>query len=262
MSTLYPPDKSWGPPNDRRSWIARHKIFTGVIGIVAFLFAIGIIGAITNPQPKTTPQAVATTTATTAKPAKATTNTSPDAPPPTTQVPAPAIKTATYHGSGDSIAKIKKPASGPVIANIKYRGGANFIVTTSDDAQLLVNHIGSYKGVVLLDPEASDDTTRLKVQASGPWTIKLSEVTTAKTWTGHTSGLGDAVLMYAGKGGVVTVTHRGSGNFIVKTYGGDPLDDLMVNKIGNYKGDHTINDGPVLLQVTAGGRWTMNVEED
>lgn len=58
----------------------------------------------------------------------------------------------------------------------------------------------------------------------------------------------------------VTLTHNGSGNFIVTVYYGNE-DELLVNEIGRYKGTTLIvSEDPVTFDIEADGSWTGKIE--
>jgi hypothetical protein len=174
-----------------------------------------------------------------------------------------AAKPATYTGRGDRVIKIKKPETGAALVKIANRGGSsNFVVQDAAEEQLLVNTIGPYSGTVLLDKEDGQNTTKLKVQSDGSWSITVSPLLSAPQFTSKSSGKGDAVVVYTGSAGTITMTHSGKENFVVTAYGGDGSQDLLVNEIGRYNGQNTVNDGPVLLEINADGAWTLAVTPD
>jgi hypothetical protein len=76
-----------------------------------------------------------------------------------------------------------------------------------------------------------------------------------------TKGKRDAVVVYMGSAGTITMTHNGQQNFAVWAYG-DTGRDLLVNDIGRYNGQNTIGDGPTLLEITGDGAWKLSVEPD
>ena len=63
---------------------------------------------------------------------------------------------------------------------------------------------------------------------------------------------------------IFTMIHSGSDNFIVRIKGSDgKLLDLMANTIGDYSGQKTFTvkkDGTYLVEVTASGKWTIEIE--
>jgi len=177
--------------------------------------------------------------------------------------PRPAVKPVSYKGHGDKVLKITKPEKGAVVVDYTHSGGANFIVSplagTTEEIDGNVNVIGRYSGRVLLDGGGDTETTKLKIQANGNWTVKISPLTVIDKFSKTYKGKGDTVVAYTGKAGTIAMTHKGSGNFIVGS-----SNDVMglANEIGNYKGETTISAGPSVLDISADGTWTLNVTED
>lgn len=79
-------------------------------------------------------------------------------------------------------------------------------------------------------------------------------------------GKGDRVKTTSLNKGVAifTMNHSGSGNFsvIIKSSSGEYL-DLLANDIGSYSGQKTFTveqDGSYLVEVTASGKWQIDIE--
>jgi hypothetical protein len=159
------------------------------------------------------------------------------------------------------LVKIKKPESGgPALATISGHGSSsNFVVESLDsslqEVDLLVNVIGSYSGTVLMDVQEGQETARLKIQYPGTWTVVLRPISAAPEFKTTAAGTGDRVFKYLGEAQGLRITNRGSGNFIVTTYGDSG--DLLVNEIGNYSGEVALGAGPELIQIQSDGRWTL-----
>ena len=132
-----------------------------------------------------------------------------------------------------------------------------------DNNDLLVNEIGNYQGVRLMDLAFfSPQTSRyLDITATGPWTISVRSVTTVPTFDSNTAGRGDRVLLYTGPARVMRLTHDGPSNFIVwhhRNYLSASTDsDLVVNVIGPYNATRSFAAGPALIEITADGNWTI-----
>jgi hypothetical protein len=144
------------------------------------------------------------------------------------------------------------------MASITYTGQSNFVVKATDanlDAlDLLVNEIGSYQGTVLLP----DEIVNLEINASGPWTVTIAPVTTARALDqGQIAGHGDDVILYKGSAKPAAIAHDGTSNFVVKTYGGRSP-DLVVNEIGPYNGTVPLT-GPSVVGINADGNWSITV---
>jgi len=169
-----------------------------------------------------------------------------------------------YSGRGDKIVSIAKPEAGvPQIMTLTYRGSSNFVIESLDGSletsDLLVNEIGSYKGSVLLDADGGD-TAKVKVTATGSWTMEIKPRSSAPTLRGRSSGRGDQVLKYFGGPFILAATHNGTSNFVIQAYGEDGgSSDLLVNEIGRYSGENTLSEGPGLIAINADGSWTITV---
>lgn len=60
---------------------------------------------------------------------------------------------------------------------------------------------------------------------------------------------------------IASITYTGSSNFVVQVVGGnDPLQSLLVNKIGSYAGTRPLTGtSPIRLQIEASGPWTVTI---
>lgn len=178
------------------------------------------------------------------------------APPPP---PKPVTQPVVYSGTGDDVVSIRKPNSGPTLLTASYTGGqSNFVVQDVGANQLLVNTIGSYQGTTLLDPNG-EDTRRLQVTATGPWTIKLAPLTSAPIYRGGTyQGAGDTVLVVPNGSTATFTSGAAQANFVVTEYGSDGTPNLLVNAIAPpaYHGTVPLSP-PSFLVVQAVGAWTM-----
>ena len=225
-----------------------------VIGIAALLRGADDTGA---PAAATTPTARQSSTPTESPSAKAA-NDGPLAGSP------PGAKAAvrTYKGNGAKVLKIKKPGhvTGPVLLAATYRGGGDFRVVGRDSSSrrsdIVVDAIGDYQGTNLLDSQGTETRT-LKIQAHGPWTVKLKLVATARRVSTHAKGRGDDVLLYTGTNGVATFDYRGKLHFVVRY--ADASNGVLVDQVGRFLGQVPIRNGPVLIEVSADGTWSLKV---
>lgn len=171
-----------------------------------------------------------------------------------------------YTGSGDSVLKIDLPA-GPDsigVASISHSGGSNFAVWSLDEdlnqSDLLINEIGAYSGTVVFNLSTSEVITALEITADGAWEVTLKDALSLPQVEpgGTASGVGDDVLLYFGDTTVATIGHSGDSNFAVWSYGNGS--DLLINEIGNYSGQVRWPGGPALIEITADGDWSINLE--
>ena len=184
-----------------------------------------------------------------------------------TAVPTPALdfSAIALSGKGNKVPKFTIPVAAAAMATITNSGGANFAVWSigadGSKQELLVNVIGKYSGTVLFDTGSGEHSVAFEVDSSGSWTITVKPVQMARVWDGSSklSGTGDDVVMLVPPSqGLTTegITYSGSSNFAVWSYA-DTSRDLLVNVIGKYSGQSLLPSGTDLLQVEAGGAWTV-----
>jgi len=175
----------------------------------------------------------------------------------------PLPKPIKLSGSGDSVVDVDK-GDWPAIATIKYTGGSNFSIWTygedGKENDLLVNTIGAYQGVRLIDAAEGEATTRLQIKSSGNWEIEIAHVTQARRVKvpGTVSGNGDDVVILDGKPDVGKVdASKAKSNFVVWAYSASDA-DLAVNKIAPYTGTIILSDA-LMLDIKATGPWSIEV---
>ncbi|MBT2229862.1 hypothetical protein [Nonomuraea sp. NEAU-A123] len=184
-----------------------------------------------------------------------------------TPVPAQAALTTagTYRGEGDDVVRI--PAtSKPSIVKLTHQGDSNFAVwtltTSGKQVDLLANAIGDYKGTAAFNVNGLNKIRSLSVTADGAWTLQVLPISKARYWTINAKGSGSDVLRLttASKGlRRLTIRHSGESNFAVWALDnrGQYL-NLLVNKIGTYKGRVVLPSGTRYATVTADGAWTIS----
>jgi hypothetical protein len=242
------------------SWVGRHKVVTflgaGVMAVagIAGIAAIGG-GGQTSLRASGNPAFSSTGAVAASRPATPT-------PPASSKPVPPAPSVVSYSGRGDKVLKVRKPVDSAAIVTFTHTGSANFAVETLDSSlrstDLLVNTIGRYSGVRLMDARDGEATTALKITADGRWTVKLADVKAAPRFATSRRGKGDAVLIYTGADAAMTFTHAGRANFAVTSYS-DSGSDLLINEIGKYTGETVVHGGPTVLEVVADGAWTAQV---
>jgi hypothetical protein len=293
------PDPSWGPAPEgwqlwvgdgssassyglppaarkRKNWFLRHKILTGLGALLAVIVGASSAGGGSNstntsasgtPSPTTTASAELTPSQTseTSTAAEATTPTPETA---TTSEAAAAPKARTYSGRGDKVLRIKKPETGAILATVTRTGPFdNFVIYALDEdneeGQLVANTLETrYKGTALLDADGSE-TTKLKIDGTGRWTIKLRPLADARRVSGKETGHGPEVLIYDGGPSTLKFTNKGGDdNVVVYWITNDGQVDLAVNDIGSYSGEAALTAGPGLLHIEHANDWTVEITED
>jgi hypothetical protein len=288
MTTPPSPDpKLPGVPAPRPWWKRKWGIAGIIFGVLLVVGGISnamtpAAGAPPSPSPRSVglaspgPMAAAPSATATAEPVPSTAGlaatptpeptVAPTDPPAATPTPKPTatpvptiLKTA---GRGDKVVKFAAQ-DGPTYARITAKGSGNFAVISyegSSYGDLLVNEIGSYAGSVYIEPAIN----RLKISASGSWTVEIHPIEAAGEWGGTTAlaGKGDRVVILSNAAsGITTIKNKSASNFAIVAYSmdGDYL-DLLVNEIGSYSGEVLLPDSdPMVLAIhDVGGSWSMS----
>jgi len=182
--------------------------------------------------------------------------------------PEPAAPAAdvVYEGTGDTILQIELPA-GPDsigIATITHNGSSNFAIWSLNEgleqSDLLVNEIGTYSGTVPFNVSTSERIVALEISADGAWTVTLRDALTVREAPQgvSTTGTGDDVLLYFGDATIADIAHSGESNFAIWSYGN--RSDLIVNEIGTYTGQVRWQAGSALIQISADGEWSIDLQ--
>lgn len=252
-----------------------HKLFVPTIILTMVLTACGAsqgqvetaiaqtaLAQITNtpaatktPEPSNTPEPTNTP-----KPTNTPRPTATAVPPTAT---ATAIPPVTLTGRGDSVVDIEPVAGVARLARITYTGGGNFAIwnydSNNDKIDLLVNHIGAYKGTVPIDLDNDNPTARFEVTASGEWTIEVVALREVRRESAPGfEGEGDDVVFLDGEFDTIAVDGtRADGNFAIWAYGDSR--DLLVNEIAPYSGVVIIPKGTLLLVIQTEGPWAIGL---
>ncbi|MEX1077679.1 MAG: DUF4190 domain-containing protein [Homoserinimonas sp.] len=182
------------------------------------------------------------------------------------EVPEPVVvpKNIVYEGSGDSILAVTLPdgLDSAAVATISHVGSSNFAIWSLDAGmnqdELMVNTIGNYQGTVLFNNSSGVDISSLEISADGAWTVTVRSMLSLREFDGTAaSGVGDDVVIYHGGAGAANISHDGSSNFAIWTYGDGT--DLVVNEIGAYTGTTRWTAGPSIVVVSADGSWSITV---
>ncbi len=172
----------------------------------------------------------------------------------------PAFTAVDFAGSGDDVVTLPTGGKAGMIT-ATYKGDSNFVVETLDSSNqtgdLAVNTIGSYQGTTAYGIQSlGGDAVRLKVTASGAWTIHVAPLSEAPALP--QAGKGDGVYQFTSSAAPTwAITHTGQSNFTVTEESGSTVMGLLVNEIGNYKGTVAGYSGPGLVIITADGAWTI-----
>ena len=169
----------------------------------------------------------------------------------------------TYTGRGNKTIDIDLDDEWLHIARITHVGASNFMVETRDArgryVDGIVNKIGDYDGVRLLDLRARETPESLRIRADGRWTVTVQVADKAPKWTGRASGDDDAILAVDPEQAAsrMRFTHRGRDNCALVVFR-ENSSDLLVNEIGRYAGVMPLAQGSVFIDISASGSWTLN----
>ncbi|MGW3352580.1 hypothetical protein ACWDA3_55605 [Nonomuraea rubra] len=185
-------------------------------------------------------------------------------PPATAQAGHTNAAAATYRGEGDDVVRI--PAtSAPSIVKATHSGESNFIVwaldSSGDQAALVANAVGDYRGTRAFNVIASRKIRSLEVSADGPWTLQVLPITKARSWSVNAKGAGMDVLRLATPTRAarrITIRHSGESNFIVWSLDArGRTTKLLANKVGDYRGRVMLPAGTRYATVEADGVWSI-----
>ena len=182
------------------------------------------------------------------------------------------FKPLVYSGTGDTaITGINIPA-GSFSVTLTHAGKSNFITKFyygdgQYDYQSLTNEIGKYSGTRALYEHGGKAVTNgmIQVRADGAWTVTINKI--SSPCTTNIKGNGTTVtglIPINNARNVITLTHKGSSNFIVKIFkenGGRYDYESLTNEIGNYSGQKivTLKAGcKYYIEISADGEWTID----
>lgn len=178
----------------------------------------------------------------------------------------------SFEGDGTSTTNEVTFRGGVITVDYSHEGERNFIVEAlavegdSLDDTILVNQVGTVDAGTAA--RIGNGPYRLNVDASGPWTLSITEpgASGAENSPVETSGTGEQYVGPYRFDGVTSVQARHSGqrNFIVEAYAvnGGLLDDVILfNEVGSFQGSVSERlRGTYFISVTADGDWVLSFE--
>ena len=175
----------------------------------------------------------------------------------------PAFAPVTFKGKGNAMRAFTIPDDAVAIATITHKGKRTFVVSTLDATGARTGDVvvtrGAYQGTRLFDVD--HHSSSLRITADGAWTVTIKPVGAATVWDGlarlvlkgsevvRLPGASASALtlqfVYLGKRPYLVVAHRqGAHDTVVSS-------KAAVNKVV------TLPEGTVLLEVIAGGSWSV-----
>ena len=180
----------------------------------------------------------------------------------------PVAKPVTYRGSGSTTLSIRKPSAGPALLYVKGNAAKKTFIVTSQSASgapsgLLVTAVYvPYEGVRLLDTTRLGETTSLRIDATGPWTVQIRDVRTAPAFSTSARGSTDAVYRYTGRAGTAAIASAGrpATMFTVRTFDAAFIPSVVATSVGAYDASNPWPAGPMYVEVHGNARpWSITV---
>ncbi|MFF0473802.1 TerD family protein [Streptomyces sp. NPDC004284] len=209
--------------------------------------------------------------------------TAPTVVPPVAPVPAvaadwwtygPVFEPYTETGRDNDVITVGGLPPGPVVVRLDVRGdgytGLWVLNRRNKEEDNLVNSTEEDFHGSLLATVPESGTLRLKLQAEGPWQVRVSPLAAAPRLTEEEAEYrGPEVLLHTGGVADMAVHYRGDDNLIVHVYelaGHDdhttlPQYDNAVNEIGKRRETVPLPEGPLIVQFEmADGPWRARLK--
>lgn len=180
------------------------------------------------------------------------------------------VEEQEFEGQG-SKKQTFQAGGGLTVFTLTHEGRQNFVVQfgQGDTMQLLVNEIGPFSGSKAVGLPVG--TYTLDVATRGQWTVKIDQSVPTeapappKKLEGQGAAASDFFSLKAGPARF-RLTYDGEGLFapqLIKASDGTVI-TLLANELADFSGEKTVEifeDGIYLVDVSAGGRWTVDVSQ-
>ncbi len=164
-----------------------------------------------------------------------------------------------------------KAGGGLTVFTLTHEGRQNFVVqfVQGETQSLLVNEIGNFSGSKAVGLPVGDYT--LDVATRGKWTAKIDQSVPTeaplppKKLEGNGAAASDFFSLKAGPA-KFRLTYDGAGLFapsLINAADGTVI-TLLANELSNFNGDKTVEvfaDGIYLVDVTASGKWSIDISQ-
>ncbi|MFI0923971.1 TerD family protein [Streptomyces sp. NPDC021012] len=186
----------------------------------------------------------------------------------------PVFEPYTETGRDNDVITVGGLPPGPVIVQLDVRGdgytGLWVLDRRNKEEDNLVNSTEEDFHGTLLTTVPGNGTLRLKLQAEGPWQVRVSPLAAAPRLTEEEAEYrGPEVLLHTGGVADMAVHYRGDDNLIVHVYelaGHDdhtalPQYDNAVNEIGRRRETVPLPEGPLIVRFEmADGPWRARLK--
>lgn len=175
-----------------------------------------------------------------------------------------------FSGQGSKQQRFKA-GGGLTVITLTHKGRQNFVVQfgQGDAMNLLVNEIGNFEGSKAVGLPVGDYV--LDIATRGQWTVKIDQSVPTeaplppKKLEGTGAAASDFFSLKAGPA-KFRLSYDGTGLFapqLINAADGTIL-TLLANELSEFTGDKTVEifaDGIYLVDVTASGKWTIDVSQ-
>ena len=160
------------------------------------------------------------------------------------------------NGKGDKVVRDIELPSGIYSATFTHSGKRNFIVKNeTKDTDLMINAIGKFDGSVLFLSDGSQPM--IEITADGNWTITFDTLGRMENYATNGSGYFVSDFFVGdGEKHVVTFSHDGERNFIVKLMAMNERASLIQNSIGE------VDKSESVVTLTAGEMYCWVIQAD
>jgi putative cell wall-binding protein len=168
-------------------------------------------------------------------------------------------------GNGDGFYNLPAGSRAGAVT-VQSQGRSNIVVWAIDKdgvgQELLVNEVGPYAGTVGWNLSGSFPIVKLKITASGPWTISFTPVSSLPGI--QSSSAGDAVFLYDGGPASLNLYYPGTRSFSVREIWDADVIGLhwtktLVDTVGFYSNSVPLRAGYSIIAATADGPWAASV---
>ncbi|HEX2150097.1 MAG TPA: hypothetical protein VHI31_08015 [Actinomycetota bacterium] len=180
------------------------------------------------------------------------------------------VESQEFEGQG-SKKQTFKAGGGLTVFTLTHEGSQNFVVQygSGDSQSLLVNEIGNFEGSKAVGLPVGDYT--LDIATRGRWSVKIDQSVPTeaplppKKLEGTGAAASDFFSLKAGPARF-RLTYNGSSLFapqLINAADGTVI-TLLANELSDFRGEKTVEifaDGIYLVDVTAGGPWTIDVSQ-
>ncbi len=168
------------------------------------------------------------------------------------------------HGSGPAIVPVQLPADGRHTVTLTHTGGLFHARVVDRDGEFVRSlggaASGTFTGTFPLDLGVFGEPSAIDiVDAGGSWTVRIEALADAPAWPDLTTGTGPGVLRVdpANTPQTIAVSHDGERNVFLYAHVPEQPAYLLVNEIGEYRGEVELPAETFVLEINTDGAWSI-----